>query len=73
MPTPAQIRAARSFVDLQQVQLAAAVGISKNAMMAIEKGRAQPRSATVSKIVQALQAEGVEFTDDGGVRPRARP
>jgi DNA-binding XRE family transcriptional regulator len=71
--TPAQIRAARAMTDMSQRQLAKLVGISANALVAIEKGRSDPRSSTLQKIIHLLEAGGIEFTDDGGVRPRARP
>jgi transcriptional regulator with XRE-family HTH domain len=67
-----QIKAARMLLDWSQDRLAAAAGIG---IATIKRLEAQDnglggRDDTVSKIVGALQAAGVEFTNGGtpGVR-----
>ena len=73
MPTPAQIRAARALLGWTQAELAAKADISANALVAIERGKADPKLSTVNAIRRALEAGGAEFIDDGrpGVRMRA--
>jgi predicted transcriptional regulator len=72
MSTPAQIRAARALLGWTQAELAAKADISTNALVAIERGKADPKLSTVNAIRRALEAGGAEFTDDGrpGVRMR---
>ena len=65
MLTPAKIRAARALLGLTQARLAAAVGISKTALCAIETGGSDPRSSTLKAIRAALESRGVVFTPDG--------
>jgi predicted transcriptional regulator len=73
MTTPAQIRAARALLDWTQADLAAKADISANALIAIERGKADPKLSTVNAIRRALEKAGVEFTDGDapGVRLRA--
>ena len=63
--TPAQIRAARALLGWTQAELAAAAGIGVVAVKLFERGRSDPRSSTVAKIEQALDAAGVIFFDAG--------
>ena len=75
MPIPAQIRAARALVDMTQSALAERVGLTPNALVAIEKGRADPKTSTMTSIKRALEEAGVEFTngDQPGVRFQRYP
>ena len=50
--------------------LAQKVGVGTTTVSAIETGRSSGSVEVLSAIVYALQAAGVELTDDGGVRPR---
>ena len=71
----AQVRAARALLRLEQEQLAEAVGIAATTLRRIESfdDRLAARHYTVIRLQRALEAAGVEFTDDGrpGVRMRA--
>lgn len=75
MPIPAQIRAARALVDMTQSALAERVGLTPNALVAIEKGRSDPKTSTMISIKRALEEAGVEFTngDQPGVRLKRYP
>lgn len=61
--TAEQVRAGRAMVRMQQRDLAAAVGINPGSLQRIEAGSGPLHSphATVAKLVEALQAAGVEF------------
>ena len=63
--TPAQIRAARALLGWTQAELAAAAGLGVVAVKSFERGRSDPRSSTLAKIEQALNAAGVIFFDAG--------
>lgn len=71
MIEPRQIRAARALLDWTRDDLARASGISLNAISQIEgEGRAA-RSVSLEKIRHALEAAGVVFTDNAGVKMRS--
>jgi predicted transcriptional regulator len=69
-----QIKAARSLLDWPQEQLAEASGVSLPTVRRLEAvdGDLGGRKDTGQKIIAALQAAGVEFTNGGqpGVRLR---
>ena len=72
-----QIRAARALLRWDQKQLAAAANISVQTIKRIEgmPGKVSAYTGTVDAITKALEAAGVEFTNDDapGVRLRRRP
>jgi predicted transcriptional regulator len=72
MISPSQIRGARAMLGLKQTELAKLAGISKTALINIESGASDPRASTLTAILRALEAAGVEFTngDQPGVRLR---
>jgi len=72
--TPAQCRAARGLVAMNQIDLAAGASISKNVIVDFEKGRRVPTRNNLAAIQRVLEAAGVEFTngDAPGVRLRKR-
>ncbi|MCB9988269.1 MAG: helix-turn-helix transcriptional regulator [Rhodospirillales bacterium] len=65
-----QIRAARALIDWTLAHLAQEVGVGTTTISAIETGRSAGSLELLTKIIDAFQASGVEFTEDGGVRPR---
>jgi ribosome-binding protein aMBF1 (putative translation factor) len=72
----AQIRGARGLLGWSQVELAKAADLSEPTIKRFETGLAKVSEAAVAKMVSALEAAGVEFTNGGqqGVRlKRARP
>jgi len=72
---PAQLRAARAMVSLTREQLAQMAGTTERTIARIElEEGGPPRKGTANAIRTALEAAGVEFTDDGGpgVRLKAK-
>src|ERR1700722_3357528 len=63
MISPSQIRGARAMLGLTQADLAAAAGISKTGLIAIETAASDPKASTLSAIQRALEAAGVDFTN----------
>jgi predicted transcriptional regulator len=63
MITAAQIRAARTLLGWQQLDLAAAAGVSIATVKNIERGASDPRLSTVNAIERALLAAGIIFID----------
>jgi predicted transcriptional regulator len=70
MTTAAQVRAARALLDWSQADLAAKAGVSTTAINGVERGKADPRVSTVTALRRALEAAGVEFLGDEGVKLR---
>jgi predicted transcriptional regulator len=72
MITPAQIRGARAMLELTQVDLANASGISKASILDIETARTKPKSSTLSSIQRALEEAGIVFVEGNGGGPGVR-
>ncbi len=74
MITPAQCRAARGLINWTQDDLAKAAEIGVVTVRHFEAGKAEPRSATLVVIRQALEGAGVEFIprNGGGAGVRTR-
>jgi predicted transcriptional regulator len=70
--TPAQCRAARALVDMEQAELARRAVVSRNVIIDFEGGSRTPMANNLSAIRSALEAAGVEFTDgdEPGVKLR---
>jgi len=64
--TPAQCRAARALLNIEQSQLSQASGIARATVIDFEKGERSPRIATVAALRVALEAAGVEFIPENG-------
>ena len=64
--TPEQSRAARGWLDLGQLELAEAAGVSHSTVRDFEKGRRVPIAATLRAMQAALEARGIGFVDDAG-------
>jgi transcriptional regulator with XRE-family HTH domain len=72
LSTPAQLRAARHLVSLQQADIAAATGLSLPTIKRAESDRdVQVSDEAIAAIRLALETAGVEFTNDRG-RPGVR-
>ena len=65
--TGKQITAARSLAGWTLAQLAEQAGLSRDAIMKIEREVVQPREGTLADITKAFAAAGIEFIA-GGVR-----
>lgn len=72
--TPERCRAARALLGWSIVRLAGRAAVPEYTVRAFEAGTAMPREAYLAALLGTLEAEGVEFTDEGacGVRLRAR-
>lgn len=69
--SPAQCRAARALLGWSQDQLVAGSGVTKKTIADFERGATKPYATTTEAIRNALEAAGVEFLSDNGVRLRA--
>jgi transcriptional regulator with XRE-family HTH domain len=69
MITPAQLRAARGLVRLSAEALAKQSNLSWSTVQRFEAGQ-NVLPIALQAIREAMERAGVEFTDDGGVRPR---
>jgi transcriptional regulator with XRE-family HTH domain len=69
---PAQCRAARGLVDMDQAALADRAMVTRNVIIDFEKGRRMPMRNNLASIQRVLEEAGVEFTngDAPGVRLR---
>jgi transcriptional regulator with XRE-family HTH domain len=72
--TPAQCRAARGLVDMDQATLAEGAMVNRGVIIDFEKGRRVPTRNNLAAIQRVLEAAGVEFTngDAPGVRLRKK-
>jgi hypothetical protein len=69
--TPAQCRAARGLIDMDEAVLADGALVSRSVVIDFEKGRRVPVRNNRAAIQRVLKEAGVEFTngDAPGVRP----
>jgi predicted transcriptional regulator len=72
--TPAQCRAARGLVEMDQGTLADDAMVSRSVIIDFEKGRRVPTRNNLAAIQRVLEEAGVEFTngDAPGVRLRKK-
>jgi DNA-binding transcriptional regulator YiaG len=72
--TPAQCRAARDLVDMDQAVLADGAMVSRSVVIDFEKERRVPTRNNLAAIQRVLEEAGVEFTngDAPGVRLRKK-
>jgi transcriptional regulator with XRE-family HTH domain len=70
--SPAQCRAARGLIAMDQADLAEAANVSRNVIIDFEKGRRVPTRNNLAAIQRVLEKAGAEFTngDAPGVRLR---
>jgi predicted transcriptional regulator len=64
------IKAARAIIGMRQQKLAELAGVSQPTMSMIEAGLANPKAATLYKLIRALEAGGAVF-HHGGVTRRS--
>lgn len=68
MITPAQCRAARALLAINQDELAQASGVGKRTIVSFESSRSAPIRANLSALQRALEGAGIEFLNEDGVR-----
>src|SRR3712207_9381392 len=66
MLKPAQCRAARILIGIDQTTLAAEAKVSERTVTDFERGERRPRSATLQAIASALERLGVELIEENG-------
>ncbi len=66
-----QIRAARALLDLNQEELAKAAGLSLRTLNTLERAVVAPRMETLRALQAVLEARGIEFLPDHGVKLRS--
>lgn len=64
--SPAQCRAARALLELDQARLADSANLSRNTVVAFEKGQRAPNANNLLALRAALEAAGVEFIPENG-------
>jgi len=65
--TSRQIAAARELLDINQAELAQAIGMFPNYLSQIENRKVKARAATLDKIRAELERRGIEFINGRGV------
>ena len=64
--TPAQCRASRGLIDMDQATLAVDSNVSRNTIVSFEKGQRLPNTNNLKAIRVALEKAGVEFIAENG-------
>lgn len=68
MITPEQLRMARARLNFSQTYVAEKIGIAHTTLSKIEKGEGDTPTSRLRDLRNYYEAEGLEFTDDNGVR-----
>lgn len=66
-----QMRAARALLGWKQSDLAKISGLSLTALNNIERSAVSPRFATMDLICESFEKNGIQFTEDDGVKMRS--
>jgi transcriptional regulator with XRE-family HTH domain len=64
------LKAARELLEITQEDLGQAASVTNVTISCIESGAREPKAATIRKIVRALTAMGIEFSNGTGVGVR---
>lgn len=67
-PSPSQLRAARALLNWSRADLAKRSGISEPTIHRFENGTNEPEARTAQKLLNILEASGIELSDNHGVR-----
>lgn len=68
--TPDQCRAARALLHLTQAELGQAAGVGKQVIVDYERQARRTRAQHLAAITQALEAAGIVFIGDTGLKLR---
>lgn len=69
--TAQQLRSARAFLDVSRNDVSAATGVGVQTLADLENGKTDsPRVSTLETLRLFYESRGIEFTDEGGIRPR---
>lgn len=67
---PHQLRSARAYLDVSRNDVADATNIGVQTISDLENGKtSSPRTSTLDTLRLYYESKGLEFTDDGGLRP----
>src|ERR1700743_2985387 len=72
MITGGQIRAARGLLGWKAEDLAKRAEVARETISKIEADAVQPHEKTMASIARVFDENGVEFTDNSGVRMKPR-
>lgn len=68
--TAQQLRSARAFLDISRNDVSAITGVGVQTLADLENGKTDsPRISTLDTIRLFYEARGVDFTEEGGIRP----
>jgi len=70
--TPAQCRAARGLLNMDQATLAEAADVTRNVVIDFESGRRKTIKKNLAAITRVLEEAGVEFIPENGGGPGLR-
>ncbi len=70
--TPAQSKAARALLGINQTELAEAANLGLSTVVVFERERRQVSPIAIDAIWHALKGAGVEFIDENGGGPGVR-
>lgn len=63
--SPAQLRAARAWLNWTQAELAKVASVAKTVVNRYEQGHSVPHAESLSKVQETLEAAGIRFMFDG--------
>ena len=63
--SPAQLRAARAWLNWSQAELAKAASVAKTVVNHYEQGHSVPHAESLQKVQGALEAAGIRFQFNG--------
>ncbi|MBR0910631.1 helix-turn-helix domain-containing protein [Bradyrhizobium japonicum] len=63
--SPAQLRAARAWLNWSQAELAKAASVAKTVVNRYEQGHSVPHADSIKKVQGILEAAGIRFAFDG--------
>ena len=72
MITPAQCKAARGLLGMDQADLAEAAGVTRNVVIDFESSRRKTIKRNIQAITRVLEEAGVEFIPENGGGPGLR-
>jgi DNA-binding XRE family transcriptional regulator len=68
--TRGQLRAARAMAAMSVKELADRAQVHRRTIRRLECGDKEPQLRVLRRVGEALRGAGIEFTEDGGVRPK---
>ncbi len=63
---PGQLRAARALLGITRAELAAAADTTERTIARLEDGETRPHKSTNTRLIDALNARGIELIEENG-------